>query len=83
MDADEHDRLVERVRRVRHDAGNPLTAALGSVQLLLSDPEVRDPEIRAILGEVERELHRLSQILRELHDVQPLGESERTLGDLA
>ncbi len=80
MDAAEYNRLVERVRRVRHDAGNPLTAALGSVQLLLTDPEVTDPELRQILGEVERELRRLSQILRELHDIRPWGEAADDAG---
>ena len=32
--------IVQLVRRVRHDANNPLTAALGHVQLLLDDPAV-------------------------------------------
>ena len=37
--------IVQLVRRVRHDATNPLTAALGHVQLLLDDPAVTDPEV--------------------------------------
>lgn len=72
MDAAEYNRVVETVRRVRHDASNPLTAALGSVQLLLTDPAVTDPELREVLGEVEHELRRLGDILRGLNEIRPL-----------
>ncbi len=74
MDVVEYNRMVELVRRVRHDASNPLTAALGSTQLLLTDPAVTDPEVREILGEIEGELRRLSDILRTLNDIQPATE---------
>lgn len=67
-------RLLEfttRVRRIRHDANNPLTAALGHVQLLLDEPAARDADVRESLETVERELRRLSSILNELNDIRP------------
>lgn len=62
--------MVELVRRVRHDANNPLTAALGHVQLLLDDPAVTDPEAIASLKVVESELRRLTEILRQLNQIK-------------
>lgn len=62
--------IVDLVRRVRHDANNPLTAALGHVQLLLDDPAVIDEEVRESLRVVESELRRLTQILRRLNEVK-------------
>ena len=62
--------IIDLVRRVRHDANNPLTAALGHVQLLLDDPAVIDEEVRESLHVVESELRRLTQILRKLNDVK-------------
>lgn len=61
--------MVELVRRVRHDANNPITAALGHVQLLLDDPTVTDGEVRESLNVVESELRRLIEILRRLNEV--------------
>jgi signal transduction histidine kinase len=61
--------MVELVRRVRHDANNPITAALGHVQLLLDDPAVTDSEVRESLNVVESELRRLIEILRRLNEV--------------
>jgi signal transduction histidine kinase len=62
--------IVQLVRRVRHDANNPLTAALGHVQLLLDDPAVTDPEVIESLKVVETELRRLTEILRQLNEVK-------------
>jgi signal transduction histidine kinase len=62
--------IVELVRRVRHDANNPITAALGNVQLLLSDPKLTDSEVRDTLQVVEQELRRLIEILRQLNEVR-------------
>ena len=62
--------IVELVRRVRHDANNPITAALGHVQLLLDDPAVHDEEVRDSLRIVESELRRLIEILRRLGDIR-------------
>lgn len=63
-------KIVAHVRKVRHDANNPITAALGHVQLLLDDPSVRDPEVRDSLQVIESELRRLIDIMRELNEVK-------------
>lgn len=70
MVEDRYARVVELVRSVRHDANNPLTAALGHVQLLLEEPGQRDAEALEVLGVVEAELRRLTAILRRLNDVR-------------
>ena len=62
--------LAELVRRVRHDANNPLTAALGHVQLLLDDPAIQDVEARESLRVIESELRRLTEILRKLNEIK-------------
>ena len=71
MDAQQrlHD-VVDLVRRVRHDANNPITAALGHVQLLLDDSEVLSDDVRESLKIVESELRRLTDILRKLNEVK-------------
>ncbi len=48
----------------------PLTAALGNVQLLLDDPELRDESVRQALQVVESQLRRLTEILRRLQQVR-------------
>ncbi len=70
MDPERYRELVSLVRRVRHDASNPLTAALGNVQLLLEDPTLVEGEIREGLEVVEGELRRLADILRRLSEVK-------------
>ncbi len=70
MHAEHYRELVELVRRVRHDASNPLTAVLGNVQLLLEDPEVTDAGVREGLEVVESELRRLMEILKRLNAVK-------------
>ncbi len=77
MDAERYRELVELVRRVRHDASNPLTAALGNVQLLLEDPQVTDAGVREGLAVVESELRRLMEILKRLNAVKAEPESDR------
>ena len=79
MDADRLKSIVELVRRVRHDANNPITAALGHVQLLLEDPAVRDEEVRDSLRVVESELRRLTEILRRLNEVRAEDPPDNTL----
>lgn len=61
--------MVELVRRTRHDANSPLTAALGHVQLLIEDPAAQDPEVQESLKIVEREMRRLTEILGRLRNV--------------
>ena len=63
--------IIALVRRIRHDANNPLTAALGNVQLLLDDPAISDPDVRASLTGIESELRRLTQILSQLSEIKP------------
>ena len=70
MSEDRLNEFVQLVRRVRHDANNPLTAALGHVQLLLDDPAVSDPEVVDSLKVVESELRRLTDILRQLNEIK-------------
>ena len=70
MDEDRYRAFVELVRKVRHDANNPITAALGHVQLLLDDPVVTDPDIRESLTIIEGELRRLTEIIRRLNDIR-------------
>ncbi|MEO5509163.1 MAG: histidine kinase dimerization/phospho-acceptor domain-containing protein [Longimicrobiales bacterium] len=62
--------IVDTIRRVRHDANNPITAALGHVQLLLDDPAVTDPEVKESLQIVESELRRLTDILKRLGEIK-------------
>jgi signal transduction histidine kinase len=70
MSDERFNQFLQLIRRVRHDANNPLTAALGHVQLLLDDPAVSDPEVIDSLKVVEGELHRLTEILRQLNEIQ-------------
>lgn len=70
MESDRLQAFVDLVRRVRHDANNPITAALGHVQLLLEDPAVKDDEVRESLRVVESELRRLIEILRRLNEIR-------------
>jgi signal transduction histidine kinase len=69
-EADRIREIITTVKRVRHDAASPLTAALGNVQLLLEDPEVPDGDVRDTLRVVEGELRRLANLLRELNDIR-------------
>lgn len=62
--------FVDIVRRVRHDANNPITAALGHVQLLLEDPNVPEGDVRDSLTIIESELRRLIDILRRLNEIR-------------
>lgn len=62
--------LIERVRRIRHDANSPITAALGHVQLLLEEPAAQDPEVQESLRVVEGELKRLIDILAGLKELR-------------
>jgi signal transduction histidine kinase len=79
MEGDRLKSIVELVRRIRHDANNPITAALGHVQLLLEDPAVQDEEVLESLRVVESELRRLTEILRRLNEVRLDDPGENTL----
>jgi signal transduction histidine kinase len=62
--------IVNLVRRIRHDANNPITAALGHVQLLLEEPTSHEPDVRESLEVVESQLRRLVEIMRGLNEVR-------------
>jgi signal transduction histidine kinase len=70
MDAGRYRETVELVKRVRHDANSPITAALGHVQLLLDEPAAQDAEVQESLQLVESQLKRLIDILAELKEVK-------------
>lgn len=70
MDDQRYREMVELVRRVRHDANNPITAALGHVQLLLDDTSAPEEEIRESLQIVESELRRLIEVLKRLQEIR-------------
>lgn len=69
MEEDRLRHLAGLVRSVRHDINNPLTVALGHIQLLLEGGEVEDAEVREVLEEVERELRRLARVVRRLDEI--------------
>ena len=73
MPQDRFHELVALVRQVRHDANNPLTAALGNVQLALDEPAFEEAQIRGTLRVVEAELLKLAEILRRLDTVRAAG----------
>lgn len=60
---------LARVRRVRHDVNNPLTAALAEVQLLLMD--VEEDEARDSLEVVQEQLRRIRDRVQELAQLRP------------
>lgn len=62
--------MVDLVRKTRHDANSPITAALGHVQLLMEEPAAQDAEVQESLKVVEGELKRLMDILARLKDVR-------------
>lgn len=62
--------MVEFVRKVRHDANSPITAALGYVQLLLDEPVAQDAEVKESLEVVEEQLRRLRDIVARLKEVR-------------
>jgi signal transduction histidine kinase len=62
--------MVDLVRRIRHDANSPITAALGHVQLLLDEPAAQDAEVQESLRIVEAELKRLTDILGGLRELR-------------
>jgi signal transduction histidine kinase len=72
-EADRVKEIIAHVKRVRHDAASPLTAALGNVQLLLEDPQVPEGEVRDTLRVVEGELRKLAALLRQLSDIREEG----------
>jgi signal transduction histidine kinase len=59
----------ELIRRIRHDANNALTSALGHVQLAFDDPALQNERVQGTLRRIETELRRLTEIIRRLNDL--------------
>ena len=57
---------TERLKKLRHDLSNPLSAMLAEIQLLLLDETKFDEETRTSLREVEAMAIRKRGMLREL-----------------
>jgi len=57
---------TERLKKLRHDLSNPLSAMLAEIQLLLLDESRFDEETRTSLREVEAMAIRMRGMLREL-----------------
>ena len=57
---------TERLKKLRHDLSNPLSAMLAEIQLLLLDETKFDEETRTSLREVEAMAIRMRGMLREL-----------------
>ncbi len=70
MDDARYREIVDLVRKIRHDANSPITAALGHVQLLLEEPAAQDAEVQESLKLVESEMKRLIGILARLQAVR-------------
>jgi signal transduction histidine kinase len=70
MDEHRHQELLRLVREVRLEAKNPLTAALGHLQLALEDLQDADEEVRASLTTTLAELRRLSETLTRLDEAR-------------
>jgi signal transduction histidine kinase len=70
MDENRWREMVGLVRKVRHDANSPITAALGHVQLLMEEPAAQDAEVQESLQVVEGEIKRLIDILSRLREVR-------------
>jgi hypothetical protein len=71
MEDPRYGELVTMVRRIRHDAISPITAALGHVQLLLEEPAAQAAEVQESLKLVESEMQRLVEILGRLAELRP------------
>lgn len=55
----------ERLRKLRHDLSNPLSAILAETQVLLLTPEKFDAETLATLQQIEALARRMRQLLQD------------------
>lgn len=55
----------ERLRRLRHDMSNPLSALLAEAQLLLLNDTTMDPEVAEGVRRIEALAIRMRTLLRE------------------
>jgi signal transduction histidine kinase len=63
--------FFDLVRRVRHDANNPVTAILGHVHLAMDEIGPENTDLRESLEVIEAEVRRLIEVLRRLDAVRP------------
>jgi signal transduction histidine kinase len=69
----ESSRLVEllgAIRTIKHEINNPLTGALGNINLLLRRTDL-DEKTRRRLATAEQEIKKASQIVLRLADLEP------------
>ncbi len=55
-----------RIRKLRHDLANPLSALMAEAQLMLMSPETYDEETLENLQEMEKLCRRMADILNEI-----------------
>jgi len=55
----------ERLRKLRHDLNNPLSAILAETQVLLLTPEKFDADTLATLQQIEALARRMRQLLQD------------------
>jgi len=60
------DPTENRIRKLRHDLANPLSALLAEAQLMLMNPESYDEETLESLQEIEKLSRRMRDILQEI-----------------
>ena len=56
----------DRIRKLRHDLANPLSALLAETQLMLMNAEAYDEETLESLQEIEKLSRRMRDILKEV-----------------
>ena len=56
----------ERIRKLRHDLANPLSALLAETQLMLMNPDGYDQETLESLQEIEKLSRRMRDILHQV-----------------
>ena len=63
---DQTDHPEDRIRKLRHDLANPLSALLAETQLMLMSPDTYDAETLESLQEIEKLSRRMRDILQEV-----------------
>ncbi len=56
----------ERLKKMRHDLSNPLSALLAEAQLLLLNEDKIDPDFLSSVREIEAQAIRMRSILRDI-----------------
>lgn len=80
--SDEGERLTSlylKIRTIKHEINNPLTGALGNINLLLRRPDL-DEKSRRRLATAEQEIKKVSQLVVLLSELAPVAEAKTTDG---